>query len=147
MHLYCLADFKEAVGSLAKRKAYATVEQTIIEHFCGKTVEQVRSGTVLNNSDAVPYLKKRLEGSGGFRVYFLLLIKNDCLYLMYVHPKTGPAGSENITDEAKKAFYKKVLACIKADNGLYHVAADATGRKLLFSVKKKGEVAPSSLPS
>ena len=145
MHVFCLADFKEAVGKLAKSKAYATIEQTIIEHFCGKTVEQVRNGTILNNSDTVPYIKKRLEGSGGFRAYFLLLIKNDCLYLMYIHPKRGPEGSENITDEAKKAFYKKVLTCIKSDDGLYHVVPDATRSKLLFPVKKKGELAPTAL--
>jgi hypothetical protein len=143
MHLYCLEDFKEAVGKLAKSKSYATVERAIIEHFCGKTVDEVRNGVNLNNSDTVPYIKKRLEGSGGFRVYFLLLIKNDCLYLMYVHPKTGAEGSENITDDAKKDFYKKVLACIKADDGLYHVRPNTKGDKLVFSVKKAGELEPA----
>lgn len=75
MRLYCLEDFKEAVEKLGKSKAHATIEQTIVAYFCDKTLEEVRSGTNLNNSETAPYIKKRLEGSGGYRVYFLLLIK------------------------------------------------------------------------
>jgi hypothetical protein len=33
---------------------------------------------------------------------------------MFVHPKTGSRGSENITDESKAYLYKKVLECIKS---------------------------------
>jgi hypothetical protein len=137
MNLYCLEDFKTAVEKLGKNKSYSNIEQSVIEYYCNKSIDQVKSGVNLNASDTVPYLKKRLEGSGGYRVYFLILIKNDCLYLMYIHPKTGAEGSENITEEARKGFYKKILACIKTDEGLYDVKPDADGKKLLFSVKAK----------
>lgn len=74
------------------------------------------SGTRLNNSDTTPYIKKRLQGRGGFRVYFLLIVKDENVYLMYLHPKTGTLGYENITDESKALPYKKVLECIKTNN-------------------------------
>lgn len=56
---------------------------------------------------------------------------------MYVHPKTGPGGSENITDEAKKHFYKKVTTCLVTDEGLYELNPAADRQKLLFTAKKK----------
>lgn len=89
------------------------------------------SGTRLNNSDEAPYLKKRLGGRGGFRVYFLLIIKSESLYLMFVHPKSGPLGSSNITDESKRYLYKKVLGSIKT-NDLYVVNFDKSKNTLLF---------------
>lgn len=137
MHLYCLAAFKEAVEKLNKSKAHATLEKTIVDYYHGKTIQEVASGVNLNNSDTTPYLKKRLEGSGGYRVYSLLLIKEECAYLLFVHAKTGPGGSENITDAAKKEFYKQINICILADKGLFSVECDAVKGRLLFSTKPK----------
>ncbi len=42
---------------------------------------------------------------------------------MFLHPKTGSLGYENITDESKALLYKKVLECIKTNN-LYEVAIE-----------------------
>jgi len=50
---------------------------------------------------------------------------------MFIHPKTGPDGAENITDESKSALYKKVLASIKT-NDLYKVALNKTQDSILF---------------
>lgn len=80
-------------------------------------------GTRLNNSDDIPYIKKRLNGSGGFRIYFLLVIKDEKIYLMFLHPKTGSLGYENTTDESKALLYKKVLESIKSNN-LYRITLD-----------------------
>lgn len=38
---------------------------------------------------------------------------------MFVHPKTGTAGIDNISDEFKSELYKKVLNCIKMDDFYY----------------------------
>jgi uncharacterized protein YbaR (Trm112 family) len=43
-------------------------------------------------------------------------ICKDNLYLMYVHPKKGSAGAENITDDFEKRIYKEVLESIKSDD-------------------------------
>ena len=90
------------------------------------------SGTRLNNSDTTPYIKKRLNGSGGFRVYFLLIIKDENVYLMFIHPKTGSMGYDNITDISKVSLYKKVLECIKTNN-LYIVSLE--NNQLTFKKK------------
>jgi hypothetical protein len=131
MELYCLEDFKVEYDKLKSKKSYKTIEQEIIHYFFGKSTEQLCSGVRLNHSIDVPYIKKRLGGRGGFRVYFLLVIKNDSLYLMFVHPKAGSQGSDNITDESKAYLYKKVLECIQSED-LYKLSLDDTKKKIKF---------------
>ncbi len=129
MTILCLEDFKVQFEKLKKNNSYMSIEKDIIEYFFNKDIQLLASGTRLNNSDDTPYIKKRLNGSGGFRTYFLLVIKNEKVYLMFLHPKTGSLGYENITDESKALLYKKVLGCIKTNN-LYEVTIEKD--KLIF---------------
>ncbi len=130
MTILCLEDFKVQFEKLKKKNSYSSIENDIIGYFFNKEIPQLVSGTRLNNSDETPYIKKRLNGSGGFRVYFLLLIKDEKLYLMFLHPKTGSLGYENITDESKALLYKKVLENIRT-NDLYIVSVG--NNKLIFT--------------
>ena len=75
----------------------------------------------MNNSKETPFIKKRLNGSGGYRIYYLVIVKNENLYLVFLHPKTGPNGATNIKDDSKAFLYKKVLADIK-NNQLYVIS-------------------------
>lgn len=90
------------------------------------------TGVNLNNNLETPYIKKRLKGRGGFRVYFLLLIRNDAFYLMFVHPKTGVWGSSNIDNKSKSFLYKKIHEYIKS-NDLYRLRLNKSGNKIEFS--------------
>lgn len=132
MELFCLEDFKVEFDKLKSKKSYKTIEQEIINYFFGKSTEQLCSGVRLNHSIKVPYIKKRLGGRGGFRAYFLLVIKNDSLYLMFVHPKTGSRCSGNITDESKAYLYKKVLKCIQSED-LYKLSLNEAKKKIIFN--------------
>lgn len=129
MTIFCLEDFKIQFEKLKKKNSYSSIEGDIIEYFFDKEIQQLSSGTRLNNSDDTPYIKKRLNGSGGFRIYFLLLMKDEDIYLMFLHPKTGSLGYENITDASKALLYKKVLESIKTNN-LYEVSVERN--KLVF---------------
>lgn len=130
MRILCLEDFKQEFEKLKKKNAYSSIETDIIEYFFNKDIQELMSGTRLNNSDTTPYIKKRLKGRGGFRVYFLLIIKEENLYLMFLHPKTGPLGYENITDSSKALLYKKVLECIKKKDLLIMTVK---GGKIIFT--------------
>lgn len=143
MKIYCLEDFKVEYEKLASKKPYKTLEQETISYFFGKTIQQLSSGRRLNNSQTHPYIKKRLMGRGGFRFYFLLILKDENLYLMFVHPKTGPNGAENITDESKAYLYKKILDCIEQKD-LFFVGLDDAQTKITFTriekeIKNPGE--------
>jgi len=116
MEFYCLSVFKDEFEKLCKKNSYAGLPQDLIDCFFGKKTVDILSGTRLNQSDTVPYIKKRLSGRGGFRLYFLVNIKKEKVYLMFVHPKTGSEGSDNITNESKAKIYKDVLEAIKTNN-------------------------------
>jgi hypothetical protein len=116
MTILCKEDFKLEFEKLKKKNSYSSIEAEIINYFFDKNIQELVSGTRLNNSDTTPYIKKRLKGSGGFRIYFLLIIKDENLYLMFLHPKTGSLGYDNITDDSKALLYKKVLESIKTKN-------------------------------
>ncbi len=72
MTILCLEDFKVQFDKLKKKNSYSSIEADIIEYFSNKEIQQLTSGTRLNNSDNTPFIKKRLNGSGGFRIYFFI---------------------------------------------------------------------------
>jgi hypothetical protein len=123
MTILCIEDFKIQFEKLKKKNSYSSIEKDIIDYFFGKEVNELISGTRLNHSAETPYIKKRINGSGGFRVYFLLIIKDEKIYLMFLHPKTGSMGYDNITDESKSLLYKKVLDNI-LNNQLYLLSVE-----------------------
>lgn len=131
MKIYCLEDFKVEFEKLTSKSTYRDLEKEIINYFFDKKIGQLSSGTRLNNSDDTPYIKKRLKGSGGYRTYYLLLIKDEYLYLMFVHPKSGSLGASNINDESKAYLYKKVLKSIK-NNDVYKLKLDERGKYIKF---------------
>jgi hypothetical protein len=131
MEVFCLEDFKVEFEKLKTKKSYNSIEQDIIDYFFNKNVQELCSGIRLNNSSDAPYIKKRINGRGGFRFYYLLIIKDENLYLMFVHPKTGNMGAENITDESKAYLYKKILDCIK-NKELYKMSINSESGCLDF---------------
>jgi len=131
MKIFCLAAFKVEFEKLKSKNSYNSIESDVIDYFFNKSVQDLSAGTRLNNSSETPYIKKRINGKGGLRFYFLLIIKDENLFLMFVHPKTGSLGYENITDESKAYLYKKVLECIKTKE-LFEVNLDSEGKKIIF---------------
>ena len=132
MNIFCLEDFKVEFKKLSSKKSYLDLEKEIIDYFFEKPIGELESGVRLNNSDDTPYIKKRLKGRGGYRCYFLLILKKDSLYLMFVHPKTGTSGSSNISDESKTYLYKKVYKSIE-NQDLYELNLDESKKKIIFS--------------
>lgn len=136
MKIFCIEEFKDAFHQLIRKNSYKELEHEIINHFFKKNscVSDVNNGTNLNKSTATPYIKKRFKGSGGFRMYFLLIIVDDAVYLMYVHPKTGSLGSENIDKKLRTGLYKNVLDSIK-NNNLYLITLSKSNKKKIVFEK------------
>lgn len=121
MEIYCLTEFKSAFEKLKKNNSYRDVEKEIIEYFFkGESIDFYKQGAKITGTDDIPFIKKRISGRGGWRFYYLLIIKAGDIYLMFLHPKKGSMGTENITEEFEKLIYKEVLSCIKSDD-LYKV--------------------------
>lgn len=118
--IYCIEAFKKQVQKLRKNNSYKSVDQLLIQFLRDKGIDHFRTGTLLNKSYTHPYIKHDIGGRGGFRLYYLAVIIKECVYLAFIHPKTGSGGSSNTTDEARGAFYKQVADAIKRGN-LYQV--------------------------
>jgi len=131
MKIFCIAEFKVEFEKLKSKNSYNSIESDVMDYFFDKSVQDLCAGTRLNNSSTTHYIKKRINGRGGFRFYFLLIIEDESLILMFVHSKTGSLGYENITDESKAYLYKKVLECIKTKE-LFELTLDLERKNIIF---------------
>lgn len=131
--IFCIEDFKVEFEKLKKKNSYRDLEQELIKYFLDetKTIEDFKSGTPLRQEDNAIYIKKRLKGSGGYRIYYLLIIKRDSVYLAFVHPKTGSKGASNIEEKYKLSLPGKIYECIKS-NDLYKLSVNEKGNKIEF---------------
>ncbi len=127
--VFCIHDFKSEIEKLRRKNSYSDIEQQIINYFFDKKADDLFSGVLLNNNHEIPYIKKRLGGSAKYRAYYYMVIKNNCLYLMYVHPKTGSLGIDNLNTQHIRQLYKNVLEAIKS-NQVFRVTHE--NNKLVF---------------
>lgn len=132
MTVFCISQFKDEFDKLSTKKAYSDLEANIVDYFFNTTIDAIKTGDLLNNSKDAPYIKKRLSGSGGYRIYYLVIVKDDNVYLMNVMPKTGPNGAANFKADYIKKLYKIVIECIK-NKDLYEVTLCAKGVSLVFT--------------
>jgi len=56
MKIFCLEDFKVEFEKLISKKQYKSLQQEIIDYFFDRSVEELSSGTRLNNSSDTPYI-------------------------------------------------------------------------------------------
>ncbi len=52
MKIFCIEGFKIEFEKLLGKKSYKTIEKYILEYFFDKDIEEICSGTRLNNSSA-----------------------------------------------------------------------------------------------
>ena len=70
MIILCLDEFKNEFEKLIRNNSYSSIEIDIIEYFFNKNIQELTSGIRLNNSDTIPFIKKRIKGAGGYRYLF-----------------------------------------------------------------------------
>ena len=133
MDIFCTDTFYAEFHKIYKKNSYKDIESEIIKHFFDKSAEELCNGTLLNNKSEVnPYIKKRLKGSGGYRVYFYIYIVEGRTYLLFLHPKTGSMGSSNIDDAFKVKIIKTLSGAIK-NNQIYKMSKDSIGKRIIFT--------------
>ncbi|WP_138476996.1 hypothetical protein [Dyadobacter bucti] len=132
MKIFCTAEFEKIFKRLSKKNAYRDLEKEIVEYFFAENIDFSGSRRLGGHAEN-PYIKKRLGGSGGYRAYFYIIVKDNSLYLMFLHPKTGPDGSTNITDEAKTQLLRDLISDIKSKR-LLCVTKHESKEQLVFTV-------------
>jgi hypothetical protein len=131
MELYCTEEFKHEVARLRKNSSYATIEETIAKGYCGVAFSDACGGDPLSDwPDLMTYRKRRLEGSGGYRVYTLAVFAGERAYLGFIHPKTGKYKQDNLSKDEINSILRQILEARKSGN-LYIVEAEGEKKKKL----------------
>ncbi len=131
MDVFCISEFKDQFDQLIKKKNYRTIEQEIIDYVFDKQVNDLRTGTNLNQSSTAPFIKKRIAGRGGYRLYYLLVIRKNSVHLAYVHPKTGSLAENNISVNRIKHLQKRVLESIKS-GCMFRLSLSENKKQIIF---------------
>lgn len=74
-----------------------------------------------------------MPNSGGYRIYFLADFSKEIVYINYVHPKTGPDGSDNITNAFKKELHTTILNDRNNLESLFEIEKCSEYKTILFS--------------
>ena len=114
MNIYVTKEFLSETKLIIKDKSHYNLEADLIDSICNKTIDEVRSiGTkrLGGQADKNPFLRKRVgsENSGkssGYRLYFWLFIKEENVFLLFIHPKTGRRSATKISNEKQKELVK-----------------------------------------
>lgn len=144
MPVFITEGFVVAVNQLLKSSSHQDCELEIIKHIFNSSINDIklngckRLGGDPNKS---PFLRKRIETtntgkSSGYRLYFWLMIEEENVYLLFIHPKTGRRAGTNLTDEKQKELVKTFIYYRK--NNLF-TQVELQNDKIVYSSKKKNK--------
>ncbi|MCB9230230.1 MAG: hypothetical protein H6581_01085 [Bacteroidia bacterium] len=115
MEIKCTSSFEQQLAKLEKKKSYAGISRLISEYFFTNSFQELLSGVRIHDIPNKPFIKKRLGGKGGFRIYYVADQIKEIIYLLFIHPKTGTLGQANISDEEKVASIHELVAAVKGE--------------------------------
>jgi hypothetical protein len=119
MVICCTRAFKDEFDKLIKNNSYSGITIALKDYLKVDTLADLAGGDLLNRSPQFPFLKDRIEGSSGFRIYQFLHYKSDRAVLGYIHPKTGAKGRQNTTVNERKDILNQITQSIKSNDLLY----------------------------
>ncbi len=137
MKAYCTQSFIDEFNKLSKKKHYKDLESLVLGFFLDNSFSEVATGDRLYGPNEIPFLKKRLPNSGGYRIYFLADFSKEIVYINYVHPKTGPDGSDNVTNAFKKELHSTILNDRNNLESLFEIEMCSENKTILFSEIKQ----------
>ena len=139
MQIFLTEEFILEVKKLQKNKSHGDCEEILIESIFTKDISEVKeTGTKRLGGDPVksPFLRKRVQSKGsgkssGYRLYFWLLIEEENVYLLFIHPKTGRRSGTNLTT-AKQKELVKTFRELRQKEEFIQVELDEDTSKIIF---------------
>lgn len=122
MNVYCTKTFIEEYQKLIKKKQCKDLEYLLLDFFLNNSFDIVATGNRLYGPEYIPYLKKRIPDSGGYRLYILADRKSENIYVNFIHAKRKPIGYDNISSDKKKELHDEVLVARKTNNEIYKLS-------------------------
>lgn len=144
MTVYLTEEFISEVKLLLKKKSHSDCEVAIIESIYLKTKEEIISTgspkRLGGNPSKSPFIRKRISPpsgskSSGYRLYFWMMIEEDNVYLLFIHPKSGRRSGTNITPQKQKeladTFQQK-----RNDNSFIKSSINEATSKIIYTSNK-----------
>ncbi len=123
MRFFITPNQNTEIDKYLKKDEYKSCRIDLCEFFSGKTCDEITARPILltvNNS--FYFIKSRLQNStfnkgksGGYRLYYYVCAKTECVYLIGFYPKTGKYGREDLTDTELKIAVKDFSAAKNSD--------------------------------
>lgn len=144
MNIFVTEEFISEVKAIIKSKSHDACEFDLIESIFNKNIDEIKNiGTKRLGGvpDKNPFLRKRVGSenkskSEGYRLYFWLLIEDENVYLMFIHPKTGRRSATNITTDKQKELVK-TFKLYRDEGKFILIELNKKGTEIIFSKSKK----------
>jgi hypothetical protein len=114
MEVFCLTEFKTSYQTLSKNNSYSNLKNLINTELINSQTPE-KHASKISGTPEIPYLKKRLGGSSGYRTYCLYLKVDGKLFLANIYPKIGSKKKNTIGPAEEKRLYNALLTAIKAE--------------------------------
>jgi mRNA-degrading endonuclease RelE of RelBE toxin-antitoxin system len=113
---YSISDFRNSIDAYCKKDnlGYKNCKEDICNFFSNKDIQTIFSQPYLIiSSTDYRLIKSRIinsyynEGkSGGYRIYYYVNRKTECIYFLEFYPKKGRYGRDNLTNTELKILIK-----------------------------------------
>ena len=141
MKIFCTNRVKKDIEKLEKKPSYSNLRSLLFNYMSKKkTTQDWMEGTriFLGNPNFI-CVKKRLGGSGGYRMYHLITINEDEVTIAALYPKTGSKGGSDLTDDGKTSCIGEALDQISEKNR-WEIVLDTNPDSLSFKLEEKVKV-------
>lgn len=108
MNVYVSKEFKKRFLKLKKKPSYKDIGSLISQLFFDKNFSDLLSGARIHSIPGKSFIKKRLGGRGGFRIYYIAEETTENIFLLFIHPKYGPFAQSNIQSEEKVSCLREL---------------------------------------
>lgn len=133
MNIYCTPEFIIEFTKINKKKQYKDFENLVLDYFLNNSFQEIATGDRLYGPNEIPFIKKRLPDSSGYRLYFLADTTAKDIYINFAHPKRPPLGYENIGIIKKKELHDTILISRKTKVGLLKLSRCAINNNAVFT--------------
>lgn len=132
MQVYVTHTVAAEIVKIEKKPSYANLRLLLYKFVISHpTAASCLIGTRLNIGAAWPFVKVRLGGRGGYRLYYSILIKEEELIISAVYPKFGALSIKTLGPEATNRAYSEAITSCKSRNML-PVTLDHEKQSIIF---------------
>ena len=143
MDFFTTEEFIIEVTKLLKSKSHFDCEIEIISSILSSNIEQIKNiacKRIGGDANKSPFLRKNVETSnggksGGYRLYFWLMVQDEDVFLLFIHPKKGRYSSPNITPKKQIELVQTFKSSRESDRFI-KIELNETKNKIVYSKDK-----------